>query len=140
MKAGTPNIKLYFTAACELAVLRMRTPGEDAQLVVEIPVDALLGGPKAEAEQRLGEAILKHLAVLYPKVLPSYAPQDRNDELESDLVHDLIHLSIKRKTSSYVNTIDTLLANGSVNSTQAAEFRGNSWPEIRRHLVTFPAS
>lgn len=140
MKAGVPNIQMYFTEACELAVLRTRTSGEEAQLVVEIPVDALLTGAKAEAEQRLGEAILKHLAVLYPRVLTSYVQQNRDTDLEHDLVHDLIHLSIKRKTSSYVNTMDTLLANGSVNSTQVAEFRNNSWPDIRRHLATFPAT
>jgi hypothetical protein len=133
---GIPNIQLYFNEACELSVARTRRSGDDVELVVEIPMDVLLAGPNTEVEQRLGEGILRHLAVLYPHLLSTYAPSDRGGESESDVAHELIRLSIRRKTSAYVTAIDTLLATGGARSPQTKEFQENSWPAIKLHLAS----
>lgn len=66
---GIPNIQMYVNAQSELCICRVRRAGEAPALVVAVPIDELMAGGATEAGQRLGGALLKHLASLYPDVI-----------------------------------------------------------------------
>ncbi|NHZ42673.1 hypothetical protein [Massilia aquatica] len=133
-----PRIEIYINDKSGISVAHVKVDGET--LIFDFSLDQLLVEGEGNAALTLGESALTVLKLWHPNILKDVAapaPISRA-EIKESLSQELIGLSISERTDKYIDTIDNLLSESSIEL--GADFLVNSWPVIRKRIIELKVS
>lgn len=130
-----PRIEIYMNGKSGISVAHVKADREIATF--DLALNKLIAENEVNAALTLGQSLLSVLKLWHPDILkdvPTPAPVSRA-EIKAFLAQDLIGLSMSERTDRYVDTIDNLLNESSIQL--GTDFLRNSWPVLRERLETF---
>lgn len=133
-----PRIEIYINEKSGISVAHVKVDGET--LIFDFELYQLLVEDEGNAALTLGESVLTVLKLWHPNILKDVAvpaPISRA-EIKESLSQELIGLSISERTDKYIDTIDNLLSESSIEL--GADFLVNSWPVIRKRIIELKVS
>lgn len=139
----TPRLEIYVDQHSNFCVTSRKDENQEAKTVIELPIASLGTDENREPATRIGEAIRKHLAVLYPHMealsKSGTTAADPDPLADYDIAHRLLEKSIAEQTGVYALAIDRLVREAALIDGGAKKFADESWPALLTHLQSFPA-
>ncbi|HEX8610122.1 MAG TPA: hypothetical protein VF800_02445 [Telluria sp.] len=130
-----PRIEIYINEKSDISVAHVKDDRET--FIFDFSLDQFLAKGEDNAALTLGESVLTVLKLWHPNILKDVPtpPPISSAEVKASLAQDLIGVSMSERTNRYIDAIDNLLNESSLEL--GTEFIRSSWPVLRARLETF---
>lgn len=133
-----PRIEIYINEKSDISVAHVKLDRETS--IFDFSLNQILVEGEGSAALTLGGSVLKVLKLWHPDILkdvPTPLPISRA-EIKESIAQELIALSISERSDKFLDTIDNLLSESSIEL--GTDFLVNSWPVVRKRIIELDTS